>query len=133
MNEWCFTILPFFKDSDRKHPNSSWECWWESRNINLALWSGIGHFKKLLTAYFYEIVDSSRQRHMPYSPRNNSVNEWVISWSCNLPLWWLQLAALIMRSNAVGFLTLGFLKSKVYDNKPTTTHTLKEESECCIN
>ncbi|XP_078032646.1 uncharacterized protein LOC144467630 [Augochlora pura] len=31
------------------------------------------------------------------------------------------------------FFLWGFLKSKVYINKPTTTHALKEEIELCIN
>jgi len=31
------------------------------------------------------------------------------------------------------FFLWGFLKSKVYANKPTTTHALKEEIERCIN
>lgn len=25
---------------------------------------------------------------MPYSPRNNLITAWVISWSCNFPFWW---------------------------------------------
>ena len=37
------------------------------------------------------------------------------------------------RFNAAGLFLWGFLKSKVYANKPTTTQALKREIERCIN
>lgn len=49
-----------------------------------------------------------------------------ISWSLNLTLWWFALAGQITRFNRSKLLFMGFLKSRVYKNKPQTLEALKE-------
>lgn len=72
-------------------------------------------YQNMIIQFFVQIsrygcrhVVSTKRCHKQYSSRNNSLTAWVSSCSPNFPLWWSQLAAQVMRSDAL--FSKGFFK-----------------------
>ena len=106
------------------------DCYWcsISRHDNTLLSASVGWY------WYRRHVVSTRWCHMPYSPWNNSITAWDISYSSTLSFRGSELAPYILWFNTIRFIFMrGYLKSKVYVNKPTTTRALQEEIKRCIN
>jgi len=120
---WWSDWAVLFRKWGRKCSNSEWRTL--SQHDNRVLWPQ-------LNGVDMEDMWFQQNGATCHTARNNWVVARKISWLCHPTQWWSELATEVMWFDTVQPLSLGFVKSHVYANKPQTIPELKAEIRCVI-